>query len=68
MPQLTEADMAMWEITYRDGRPSTRHRAAYATTSDRSLPGQMVLKDFRHKVVRSVPVDIQLSVDRADGD
>lgn len=68
MPQLSERDMQWWEITYRDGRPPTRHWAAYPTTKDGSLPGQLVLKTWRHKFVYCVPVDIQFSVAPADGD
>lgn len=67
MPALSEKDMAVWEITYRDpGRPSCKVRACYVTGTDKTMPGQLVLKDWRHRQVGSVPADQQLAVLRAD--
>lgn len=67
MPQLVAGDMAVWEITYRDsGRPACQVRACYMTGTDKTMPGQVVLKDHRHKQVAAVPVDQQLSVVRVD--
>lgn len=67
MPQLSAEDMAVWEITYRDPeRQPSRIRACYMTGTDKTMPNQVVLKDWRHRQVGSVPVDQQLAVLRVD--
>ena len=67
MPQLSAEDMTVWEITYRDqSRPPSRIRACYMTATDKTMPGQVVLKDWRHRQVGSVPADQQLAVLRVD--
>lgn len=63
---LTEQDMADWTVTlpaYPGFEPVTV-RAAYPTT-DQNLPGWLLLKDHRHKVVLAVWRDLQVMIRRA---
>jgi hypothetical protein len=57
--------MGLWLVTYLDpDLAPLRVRAAYATETDRSMPGRTVLKDHRHKTVAAVPTDKVLSIER----
>lgn len=67
MPELTEASMADYLIVGRasSGIPDRKVRAAYVTGDD-SLPGCLVFKDHKHRVIALVSQDAVLSVERVD--
>jgi hypothetical protein len=67
MTTLKSEDMQTWHIDYRDGRPDQSVRAAYPT-KDQALPGWIVLKDWRHKIVAMVPESSAALIQRCPND
>jgi hypothetical protein len=68
MPELTDADMADFQVTSYAGRDKMdvrTIRAAYVT-SDEKLPNMLAFKDHRHRVVALVSVTSVLAVERQD--
>ena len=68
MPELTQADMADYQVTSYAGRDKMdvrTIRAAYVT-SDEKLPNMLAFKDHRHRVVAIISVTSVLAVERQD--
>jgi hypothetical protein len=68
MPELTQADMADYQVTSYAGRDKMDVRiirAAYVTSDDK-LPNMLAFKDHRHRVVAIISVTSVLAVERQD--
>lgn len=67
MTTLTAEDMQTWHIGYRDDRPPESVQAAYPAGDD-SLPGFVILKDWRHQIVAMIPVVAAAIIQRCPND
>jgi len=65
--ELTEADVATYVVTYRDGDRYQGFRAAYVT-ADESLYGMLVFKNHLHQTTALVSAGDVLTVERAESD
>jgi hypothetical protein len=69
--ELTAADMAEHQVTFTTGSDATKSRvfvAAYVVADDVKMPGMLVFKDYRHRVVAMVNAGAVVTVERLDRD
>ena len=67
--ELTAADMAEYQVVFATGSGVPESRAfvaAYVVADDAKMPGMLVFKDYRHRVVAMVNAGPVLTVERLE--